>query len=69
MMIKVTRSDLLKPLLQVSGIVERRQTLPILANVLIAARENQIDITATDLEIELRCCLPPASDPPRRPAR
>lgn len=54
MMIKTTRSDLIKPLLQVSGIVERRQTLPILANVLIVAREDHIDITATDLEIELR---------------
>ena len=62
MIIKTTRDDLLKPLLQVSGVVERRQTLPILANVLIAAKENQIDITATDLEVELRTRATASSD-------
>ena len=35
------------------GVVERRQTMPILANVLLAARNGQLSITATDLEVEL----------------
>lgn len=54
MKITTTREDLLKPLLQVSGVVERRQTLPILANILINAHKDRLDITATDLEVELQ---------------
>lgn len=37
----------------VSGVVERRQTMPILANVLLVARDGRLSITATDLEVEL----------------
>jgi len=40
--------------MRVSGVVERRQTLPILANVLVNTRKRTITITATDLEIEMR---------------
>jgi DNA polymerase-3 subunit beta len=47
------REALLKPLQAVIGVVERRQTMPILANVLIVARNGEISITATDLEVEL----------------
>ena len=47
------REELLKPLQAVIGVVERRQTMPILANVLLSARDGQISITATDLEVEL----------------
>ncbi|MGB5491341.1 MAG: DNA polymerase III subunit beta, partial [Woeseiaceae bacterium] len=47
------REALLKPLQAVIGVVERRQTMPILSNVLIIAREGQISVTATDLEVEL----------------
>lgn len=47
------REVLLKPLQAVIGVVERRQTMPILANVLIGARDGQLSITATDLEVEL----------------
>ncbi len=54
MKIKTTRDDLLKPLLQVGNVVERRQTLPILANTLINAVADRLEITATDLEVELR---------------
>lgn len=54
MKIVTTRDNLLKPLQQVSGVVERRQTLPILANVLINAGNGKINITATDLEVEMR---------------
>lgn len=54
MKITTNRDDVLRPLLQVGGVVERRQTLPILANVLIQAEKNQLSITATDLEVELK---------------
>jgi DNA polymerase III subunit beta len=47
------REVILAPLQAVIGVVERRQTMPILANVLVAARGDQISITATDLEVEL----------------
>ena len=54
MKISANRDDLLKPLQQIVGVVERRQTLPILANVLIALKGNTLTLTATDLEVELR---------------
>jgi len=43
----------LKPLQAVIGVVERRQTMPILSNVLLVARDGELLITATDLEVEL----------------
>ena len=54
MKISANRDDLLKPLQQVVSVVERRQTLPILANVLIAVKDKELSLTATDLEVELR---------------
>jgi DNA polymerase-3 subunit beta len=54
MKISANRDDLLKPLQQVVGVVERRQTLPILANVLISVKDNNLSLTATDLEVELK---------------
>ena len=48
-----TREELLTPLQSVIGVVERRQTMPVLANVLMSARENRLSITGTDLEVEL----------------
>jgi DNA polymerase III subunit beta len=47
------RESILAPLQAVIGVVERRQTMPILANVLISGRGEQLSITATDLEVEL----------------
>ncbi len=47
------REKLLKPLQQVIGVVERKQTLPILANVLIIAENESLRFTTTDLEVEL----------------
>lgn len=47
------REALLKPLQAVIGVVERRQTMPILANVLLVAKNGEVAITATDLEVEL----------------
>lgn len=50
---KVSREALLKPLSAVSGIVERRQTLPVLSNVLLEQRAGVLSLTATDLEIQI----------------
>ncbi len=47
------REALLKPLQAVIGVVERRQTMPILSNILLIARDGQLSVTATDLEVEL----------------
>lgn len=47
------RETILAPLQAVIGVVERRQTMPILANVLVVGRADQLSITATDLEVEL----------------
>ena len=49
----IQRETLLRPLQQVIGAVERRQTKPILSNLLVRSAEDRLDITATDLEIEL----------------
>jgi len=53
MKFSVAREALLKPLQAVIGVVERRQTMPILSNVLLVAKDGQLSITATDLEVEL----------------
>ena len=53
MKISIQREDLLKPLQQVIGAVEKRQTLPALANVLIRSEGHGLSVTATDLEVEL----------------
>ena len=47
------RDALLKPLQAVSGIVERRHTLPILANVLLEQKDGRLHVTATDLEMQI----------------
>ena len=49
----INREKLLKPLQAVIGVVERRQTLPILSNVLIDASSGNIGMVTTDLEVEL----------------
>src|ERR1700761_7385932 len=53
MKLTAAREDLLAPLQSVIGVVERRQTMPVLANVLLSAKENRLNITGTDLEVEL----------------
>ncbi len=52
-LIQAKRDDLLKPLHAVSGIVEKRHTLPILSNVLIERTSNTLLLLATDLEIQV----------------
>lgn len=53
MQIKINREVLLKPLINVTSIVERRHTLPILSNLLVEAKNNNIQLTATDLEMQI----------------
>lgn len=50
---QVSRDALLKPLQAVSGIVEKRHTLPILSNVLIRRKNQNLAFVATDLEIQV----------------
>ncbi|MAA75654.1 MAG: DNA polymerase III subunit beta [Salinisphaeraceae bacterium] len=53
MKFKVARLELLEALQAVIGVVERRQTMPILSNVLIQAENDRVKLTATDLELEM----------------
>ncbi len=47
------REAFLKPLAQVVNVVERRQTLPVLANFLVQVQDGQLSLTGTDLEVEM----------------
>lgn len=53
MQFNIQREVLLKPLQQVIGVVERRQTLPVLSNLLVVAGEGSVRFTGTDLEVEM----------------
>ena len=53
MKFSISRDALIKPLNLVAGVVERRQTLPILSNVLLSLEGDQLSLTGTDLEVEL----------------
>jgi len=53
-LVKAPRDALLRPLQVVSGIVERRHTLPVLANVLLRREGERLSFTATDLEIQIQ---------------
>ena len=53
MKFSISRDALIKPLNLVAGVVERRQTLPILSNVLLSLEAGQLSLTGTDLEVEL----------------
>ncbi|MDH3788850.1 MAG: DNA polymerase III subunit beta [Xanthomonadales bacterium] len=53
MKFSIQQEALLQPISQVVGVVERRQTLPVLANFLVSAQGNRLSITGTDMEVEL----------------
>lgn len=55
---QIARDALLKPLQAVAGIVERRHTLPILANVLLEMKDGRLFLTATDLEMQITAASP-----------
>jgi DNA polymerase III subunit beta len=52
-LVKATRDALLRPLQIVSGIVERRHTLPILANILIRKDGSKVTLLSTDIEVQI----------------
>lgn len=54
MKFQIEKNIFLKTLQKVQGIVEKRNTMPILANILIKARHGKIEIMATDLEISIK---------------
>src|ERR1700686_436465 len=54
----VSKSDLLRELSLSQGVVEKKTTIPILSNVLLEAAGDRITLTATDLELGIRCSCP-----------
>ena len=54
MKFNIDRETLLKPLLLVRGVVEQRQTLPVLSNVLVSTQDGALAFTASDSEVELQ---------------
>ena len=62
MYFEISRKELLTPLKMITGVVEQRQTLPILANALIEVKDNTLHLTATDAEVEIACSLPLETD-------
>lgn len=58
MEIIVRKTDLVKELQLVQGIVERKSSIPILANVLAEVADGNLRISATDLDVSLRCGCP-----------
>ncbi len=56
----VTRADLVRELNLSQGVVEKKTTIPILSNVLIEASGERVVLTATDLELGIRCSCPAA---------
>jgi len=57
-LVQLPRDALLKPLQAVTGIVERRHTLPILSNVLIERNADSLRFVATDLELQIATSCP-----------
>ena len=49
----IDRESILSPLLIVRGVIEQRQTLPVLSNILVTARNGVLAFTATDSEVEI----------------
>jgi DNA polymerase-3 subunit beta len=54
MKLRISRDELLTGLQRVQGVVEKRNTMPILSNILLEAKADGVDIIATDLEIGMR---------------
>lgn len=60
--LNIAKSELLSPLLTVSGALDRKQALPILSHVLLRLNAGQLILTATDLEIEMTARVACQSD-------
>ena len=66
MKLTIERAALLKALAHVQSVVERRNTIPILSNVLLAAEDGELALTATDMDLAIVEAVPGAGRP-RRP--
>ncbi len=64
MKLALLREDLLSPLQQIIGAVEKRQTMPALSNILLCSTAQGLTLTATDLEIELQATLSNQAEQP-----
>jgi len=64
MIFTIEKEVFLKGLARIQGIVEKRNTIPILSNVLIEADQDRIFLTATDLEVGMRSSYPAEIDKP-----
>ena len=69
MKVTLERNHLLKSLSHVHRVVERRNTYPILANVLLKAADGKLDLRATDLDIEVTESVPGHGRARRAPPR
>lgn len=58
MRLTIERADLLKSLQHVQSVVERRNTIPILSNLMVSAREGRVSLTATDMDIAVVDAVP-----------
>ena len=58
----VSRNSLLNELNLVQGVIEKKSTIPILSNILLEAAEGRLEITATDLDVTIRCGCPVSVD-------
>ena len=58
MKFSIAKNDILGELQLLQGIVEKRNTMPILANILVVAADNQVELSGTDLEVGLKTYFP-----------
>jgi DNA polymerase-3 subunit beta len=54
----VSKSDLVRELALTQGVVEKKTTIPILSNILVETDDDKVWLTATDLELGIRCACP-----------
>ena len=57
MKIIITKENLIKSLQKVIGVVEKRQTMPILSHVLFRATNDKYEVVASDLDVQLSCAV------------
>ncbi len=57
MKLSIARDEILTPLQIISGVVERKQTMPVLSNILVIAESDKVTLTGTNMEVELVCQL------------
>jgi DNA polymerase-3 subunit beta len=62
MKFSINREDILQELQLLQGIVEKRNTMPILANILVNATESEVELIGTDLEVGLKTYFPAKID-------